>query len=329
MELSWRKIEWELRHSFNLSIHSRVSTPAVLITIKYQGKEGIGEISLPPYMKENQASVIKVLKGLDISNLSFKDAKSFHHCLDKIGQQVGENLPCMAGLDIALHQLYTQLIGESVNDFYGLKRNTKKATSFTITYDKDVILREKLDLAKPFKILKIKLGTKYDKSFISTIRKYTDKPLYVDVNQGWQSLDKAIEMIDFLEKQNVQVIEQPFDKANLELHRQLKPLSSIPIIADESLQSIVDLDKMKDAFHGVNIKLMKAGGIRNAFRMIEKAKTLNLETMLGCMTSSTCAISAANHLSEMVDYIDLDGAFLITNDPFYSLKMKHGVLYSA
>ncbi len=152
------------------------------------------------------------------------------------------------------------------------------------------------------------MGTENDKRIIELVRSLVDKPLFIDVNQGWNDEYFALDMINWLAEQNVILVEQPLPKEKIKESKWLNERSPLPIIADEAVQSLNDLDFIKDAYSGINIKLMKCGGIRQAHRMMEKSSELNLKIMLGCMTETSCAITAASHLSSLADWVDLDGA---------------------
>ena len=185
-------------------------------------------------------------------------------------------------------------------------------------------LRQRIEEAKEFKFLKVKLGTKDDKKIIETVRTLTKKSIYVDVNQGWSNKYYALEMINWLSEQKVILIEQPLPKENLDDAGWLLEKSPLPIIADEAVQKISDLIHIRDVYSGVNIKLMKSGGVKHAHQMILKAKELKFKVMMGCMTETSCAITAASHLSPLADWVDLDGAELISNDLFSGMQIKDG-----
>ncbi len=168
------------------------------------------------------------------------------------------------------------------------------------------------------------MGTERDRSIIEIINSNTDKQLFVDINQGWEDEQFALDMITWLSEKNVELVEQPLRKEKIKEMKWLKERSPLPIIADEAVQSLDDLEFVKEAYSGINIKLMKAGGIRPALQMIQRAKELNLKIMIGCMTETSCAITAASHLSPLADWIDLDGAELISNDLFSGAKIDKG-----
>ncbi len=175
-----------------------------------------------------------------------------------------------------------------------------------------------------YRILKVKLGRDTDRMMIDAIRDVTDTPITVDANQGWKSRDEALRMIEWLATRGVVFIEQPMPKEQIDDTAWLCARSPLPLIADESVQRLADVPRVQGVFHGINIKLMKSTGLREAHRMIAVARALGLKVMLGCMTETSCAISAAAQLSPLVDWADLDGAVLITNDCFEGATIVDG-----
>ena len=186
------------------------------------------------------------------------------------------------------------------------------------------MIEKKVKEAVDFNILKVKLGKDSDKEIIETIREITNVPISVDVNQGWKSKEFALEMVNYLNERNVLLVEQPLPKNQIDETAWLTENSPLPIIADESVQRLSDIIKVKGVFSGINIKLMKCTGMREAYKMINHAKALNLKIMMGCMTETSCGISAASHLSPLADWVDLDGALLIKNDIFKGAKLTNG-----
>jgi L-alanine-DL-glutamate epimerase-like enolase superfamily enzyme len=172
--------------------------------------------------------------------------------------------------------------------------------------------------------LKVKLGLDNDKEMIETIRSVTDKPIRCDVNQGWKNKEEALKMIEWLATKNVEFVEQPMPKDWYEEHAWLRERSPLPIIGDESVQRLPDVRKAYGVYDGINVKLMKSTGMREAYKMILLARALDMKVMLGCMTETSCAISAAAQLSPLVDWADLDGAELISNDLFDGAKIIDG-----
>ena len=322
MKLSYYPYTISLKDNFAISTGSRTATPAVMVEVEHNGFIGYGEASLPPYLEENQTSVIHFLERvkLDLSN-DLSDIDLFLNDLDRLA--VGNNA-AKASVDIALHDLWGKLNNLPLHKLFEIQKKKNLFTSFTIGISSPDELERKIKSALQYKYLKIKLGANNDKEIISSVRNYTNEPLLIDVNQGWIDKYFALDMINWLSEKNVLLIEQPLPKNNLKDAGWLMERSPLPIIADEAVQEISDLEKIKECYSGVNVKLMKTGGIRNAFRMIKLAHELNLKVMIGCMTETSCAISAASHLSPLADWIDLDGAELISNDLFLGLKINDG-----
>jgi L-Ala-D/L-Glu epimerase len=313
-----------LKEQFTISVNSRKTTPAVMVEVEHNGLNGYGEASLPPYLSENQSSVINFLNKVNLD--SFNDSENLNSILDYIDSIEEGNNAAKASVDIALHDLLGKFLDMPLYKYLGISIREDIYSSFTIGISNLRNIKQKVDEASEFKFLKIKLGTENDRGIVTSIREVTDKPLFVDVNQGWSDKYFALDIISWLAERDVILIEQPLPKEKIEDMRWLVEGSPIPIIADEAVQSLSDLEKIKDIYSGVNIKLMKAGGIRQAYRIIQRAKELNLKIMLGCMTETSCATTAASHLSPLADWVDLDGAELISNDLFTGMKIKGGKL---
>lgn len=324
MELTYRKYDLELTREFTISSYSRNSTPIILTEVHQDGIIGYGEVSLPQYLKENQNTVIDWLSKKRINNIySFNDLTEL---LNEWNSEIKISYPALASVDIAFHDFLGKLLDKPCYEFYNILPKGNLYTSFTIGLAEERELITKILEAKEYKILKIKLGTENDKHIIETVRKITDLPLYIDANQGWGDKYFASEMIRWLSDKNVILIEQPMPVDSYDEAAWLRENSPLPIIADEAFQSINDIDKVKNSYSGVNIKLMKCGGIYNAFNIIKKLRESNLKVMLGCMTETSCAVSAAKVLAPLADYIDLDGNLLIKNDPFKTEISQNGNL---
>jgi L-alanine-DL-glutamate epimerase-like enolase superfamily enzyme len=219
-----------------------------------------------------------------------------------------------------------QKLGVPLYRYFGLDPRDAPVTTFSIGIDTPEVTRQKVREAEAFPVLKIKVGLDSDEQTIAAVRSATDKPLRVDANEGWKSKEVALEKIRWLERQGVEFVEQPMPAAMLEETRWLRERVRIPLIADEAVLGPADIPKLVGAYDGVNIKLDKCGGIQAAWRMIQIAKALGLKTMLGCMISSSVSVTAAAHLSPLVDYADLDGNLLIANDPYVGVRVDRGKL---
>ena len=235
--------------------------------------------------------------------------------------------PAKAAVDIALHDLVGKLLGAPWYKIWGYNPAKAPSTTYTIGIDTPEVVREKtLECADKFNILKVKVGLDTDKQMIETIRSVTDLPLAVDANQGWTDRFQALDMIYWLREHGVVMVEQPLPVGRVDDQAWLNERSPLPLFADESVQRLVDVPGLKDIFSGINIKLMKCTGLREAHKMVNLARSLGMKVMLGCMTETSCGVSAAAQLSPAVDFADLDGNLLISNDLFDGVKVESGRL---
>ncbi len=264
----------------------------------------------------------KFLSKIDLEQ--FKDPFQIDDILNYVDSIEYKNTAAKASVDIALHDLVGKLLEQPWYKIWGYNKSTTPDTTFTIGIDTEEIIKQKVKEADEFNILKIKLGSKDDKKLIQTIREVTNKPLAVDANQGWTDKEAAIDLIHWMKEQNVRMVEQPMPKEKMDEIAWLTDKSPLPIFADEGVQRLPDVIKAKDVYSGINIKLMKCTGLREAHKMLELAKALELEIMIGCMTETSCAISAASQLAPQVEWADLDGNLLIKNDPFSGTKIIDG-----
>jgi L-alanine-DL-glutamate epimerase-like enolase superfamily enzyme len=323
MKLSWAPYNLQLNHTFTISGYSRTTTPVVLTKIEYEGLEGYGEASLPQYLGETQASVIDFLKKIDFS--AFNDPTHIEEILEYVDGIAEKNTAAKASVDIALHDLVGKIIGAPWYKMYGLNKADVPDTTFTIGIDTDEVVREKTHEAiGRFHILKVKVGGPDDKRMIEAIRSVTDLPLSVDANQGWKDREQALDMIFWLKEHGVVMVEQPMSKTDFDNIAWLTQHSPLPIFADESVQRLADVERTKGVFSGINIKLMKCTGMHEAWKMRNLAKALGMKVMIGCMTETSCAISAAAQLSSGLDFADLDGALLISNDCYNGATLQNG-----
>ena len=312
----------ELKHTFTLATSSRTTTPVMMTEVDYDGIVGYGEASMPPYLGESHESVHAFLSQVNFEK--YKDPFLLEDILGDIDAIAPGNHAAKAAVDIALHDWVGKKMGYAWHRIWGLDPAKTPVTTFTIGIDTKEIVRKKVEEAAMFKVLKVKVGRENDKEMITTIREATDRPLRVDANQGWKDKHHALEMIEWLATQNVELVEQPMPKEMVEEHAWLKERSPLPIIADESVARLSDVRNAYGAYHGINVKLMKCTGMSEAYKMILLARALEMKVMLGCMTETSCAISAATQLSPLVDYADLDGAALIKNDLFTGASIVEG-----
>jgi L-alanine-DL-glutamate epimerase-like enolase superfamily enzyme len=314
----------ELKHAFTIATSSRITTPAVLVEFEQEGVTGHGEAAMPPYLGETQAGAMAFVARIDPALLA--NPFLLEDILPAIDALAPGNTAAKAAVDIALHDWVGKKIGAPWFRLWGLDPAKAPVTSFTIGIDTPEVVRQKTREAGPYAILKVKLGRGHDsdRAMIDAIRDVTDKPITVDANQGWTEREAALRMIEWLAGRGVVFIEQPMPKAQLDDTAWLRSRSPLPLIADENVQRLADVTKCAGVFDGINIKLMKCTGLREAHTMILLARALGLKVMLGCMTETSCAITAAAQLSPLVDWADLDGALLIKNDLFDGAQIRDG-----
>ncbi|EMI19029.1 mandelate racemase/muconate lactonizing enzyme family protein [Rhodopirellula maiorica SM1] len=324
MSLSFRPYELQLEHTFTVAGNSRNTTPVVLAEIQYEGVTGYGEASMPPYLGESQQSVMAFLSKVKLEQ--FKDPFLLDDILAYVDSLDEGNRAAKACVDIALHDLVGKLLDKPLHKLWGINPANTPMTSFTIGIDTPEMVKTKTKEAARFKVLKVKLGGGNDREMIDAVRSVTDVPLYVDVNQGWSDKHKALEMVHWLAEQGTEFVEQPLAKTAVDDLAWLTSKSPLPIIADEAFQRLGDVADFQGVYSGINIKLMKSTGLREAQKMITVARALDMKVMMGCMTETSCAVSAAAQLSPLVDWADLDGNLLITNDLYEGVKVIDGKL---
>lgn len=323
MTLSFYPYPLQLQHVFTVSGNSRTHTPDVQVTLLHEGVVGYGEASMPPYLGETTESVCRFLQQVDLSR--FADPFCIEDILTYVDSIAPGNTAAKAAVDIALHDLVGKLMGQPWHRIWGLNKAHTPFTTYTIGIDTPDMVRQKtLEVAGRFQLLKVKMGVEGDQALIEAIRSVTDLPIAVDANQGWHDRVEALETIHWLQAQGVVMVEQPMPKQQLDDMAWLTAHSPLPTFADESLQRLSDVAALQGVFSGINIKLMKCTGMREAHKMAILARSLGMQVMLGCMTETSCAISAAAQLAPMADFADLDGNLLITNDPFSGMKIVEG-----
>jgi L-alanine-DL-glutamate epimerase-like enolase superfamily enzyme len=231
-----------------------------------------------------------------------------------------------AALDIALHDWTGKRLGIPLYRLFGLDPAETPLTTFSIGIDTPELTRQKVREAVEFPVLKIKVGLDSDEATLDAVRSVTGKPLRVDANEGWKDKETAIRKIEWLARRGVELVEQPMPAAMLEEAAWLKARSPVPLFADEACLRASDIPRLAGACHGVNVKLDKAGGLREALRMIHTARACGLKVMLGCMISSSVSTTAAAHISPLVDFADLDGHLLVADDPWQGVLVRDGRL---
>ena len=322
MTLRYYPYTLELKHTFTIATSSRTTTPTMMVELEADGQIGYGEASMPPYLGESQETAAAFLSRIDMGR--YDDLFLVQDILADVDRIAPGNRAAKAAFDIALHDWVGKKFDQPWYRIWGLDPAKTPVTSFTIGIDTAEVVRQKVREADIYKVLKVKLGRENDREMIETIRSVTDKPIRVDVNQGWTDRAAALTMIEWLATKGIEFVEQPMPKEQIDDLAWLRERSPLPIVADESVTRLPDVRKAYGVYDGVNIKLMKCTGMHEAFAMVTLARALDMKIMLGCMTETSCAISAAAQLSPMVDWADLDGAVLIKNDLFDGATIEDG-----
>lgn len=318
-------VRLKLRHTWTTVMSSSEYRDNLYVRFTRDGLTGHGEGAPIPRYQETALTAQKAVTSVR-PLLEAADPLKFQGLLHDAFAQISGEYAAKAAIDIAVLDWATQKLGLPLYQLFGLDPAATPVTTFSIGIDTPEITRQKVREAEAFPVLKIKVGLKTDEETIAAVRSVTKKPLRVDANEGWTSKEEAVRKINWLESQGVEFVEQPLPAGMVEETRWVRRRVHIPIIADEACLHASDIPRLADAFDGVNVKLDKAGGVLEAYRMISLARALKLRTMLGCMISSSVSVTAAAHLSPLVDYADLDGGLLIANDPFEGVTVDHGKL---
>ena len=327
MKLRFKPYELQMKHVFTLAGGSRSTTPVMLTEITFGDLTGYGEASMPPYLGESHATASAFLSKVDLS--LFDSPFLMEDILQYIDQVAPGNYAAKASVDIALHDLVGKMIGQPWYKIWGLNPKHTPSSSLTIGIDTPDVVKSKVREASGFSLLKVKLGKDNEKEMITAVRSVTQVPLCVDVNQGWTDRQEALDRIFWLKEQGVVLIEQPLSKTALDDTAWLTRHSPLPVIADEAFQTAADLEKIKGVYNGINVKLMKCGGMRAAYTIMKMARTLGMKILIGCMTETSCAVTAAAQLSPLADWADLDGNLLIKNDLFSGIRIDRGQGHAA
>ncbi len=338
MNLTIKSLNLKLKYPFRISRETRTVQNNILVILEDEdGTFGLGEAAPVKYYGEDVKSVKAALRKMSKFLVDVPDP--FHiEDITNVGATlaVAQNsragarpaptdASARAAVDIALHDLVAKKLNIPLYKFLGLNPAYSKVTSFTIGLDSIETMCKKIEEAKDFPILKIKLGVKNDIKILKAIRHRTGATIRVDANAGW-TVSEAIKKINAMRDFGVEFVEQPIPPGNIDGLKKVRDNVDMPIIADEDVRTSSDIIALAGAVDGINIKLMKCGGIREAIRMINIARACKLKIMLGCMIESSVSITAAAHLTPLVDYADLDGNILITNDPFKGVSIRQGKL---
>jgi L-alanine-DL-glutamate epimerase-like enolase superfamily enzyme len=320
LSLETHRQDLSLRHTFRLARGASDERHNLMIALHHDGLVGLGEAAPIERYGQDWRSAAQAVEAM-VEQLD--NPRLFHDAAQQTavaGQPAAE-----AAIDMALRDLAGKRLHAPLYELLGVDPKATPPTSFTIGMDTPEVIATKVEEASDYEILKIKMGSDDDRKILEAVRDVTDRPLRVDANEGW-TLDGAVERLEWLEAMGVELVEQPLPEGELDAMRELKRLSPLPLFADESIHRAADIPLLSEGFDGINIKLMKCGGIGEALRMIATARAHGMQIMLGCMVESSLAITAAAHLSPLVDFADLDGNLLVSNDPFVGATVVSGRL---
>jgi L-Ala-D/L-Glu epimerase len=318
-------VRLNLQHTWTTTMSSSQYRDTLHTTFTRAGITGHGEGAPIVRYHEDAAGAKQAVDG--VRDLLLKgNPMQYSKLLSQVFQAIPGNWAAKAAIDIAVMDWVGKKLGVPLYSLFGLDPADAPATTFSIGIDTPQITKQKTLEAAAYPVLKVKVGLDTDEATIEAIRSVTKKPLRVDANEGWKSKEEAVRKINWLETQGVEFIEQPLPADQLADMNYIRARVHMPIFADEACQRASDIPKLKEHFDGVNIKLDKSGGVLEAHRMIQIARALGMKTMLGCMISSSVTVTAAAHLSPLVDYADLDGNLLISNDPYRGVKVVQGKL---
>ena len=321
MELQFAQYRLNCTRPFHISRGLFEHYDIFFVYLSSNGITGRGEAAPNSRYKEHPADVFNALESIPAT---IDIPESMDYAIELIVNLAGPLMSLRSALTSAYLDWYSQNSQTTIMDLLGLSGRTKiPKTSITIVIDDLDKIADQLTNYRNFPILKVKLGTDHDQDIIRSIRNITDRIIRVDVNEAW-SLSEALSMCDWLAHQNVELIEQPLASDNLSEVKILKENSPIPIFADESCKTNSDIEELSEAYNGINIKLMKCGGLPEAIRMINSARKFKLKIMIGCMVESSLGITTAAHLGSLADFVDLDGYLLINNDPYRGIIIHAG-----
>ncbi len=326
MQLIIRSYDLPLKHTFTISRQSFDFKPTMIVELKDGNLSGYGEASENPYYHKTIEHMVKDLqknKAL-IEEPTNEDPESYWQ---KLYPFLKDDMFALCALDLAYNDLYARKKHKKLFELWHYKTDHNPLSNYTIGIDSIEKMIAKMKEV-PWPIYKIKLGTEEDLKIVKELRKYSDAIFRIDANCAWD-VEETIKNSYELKELGVEFLEQPLPAENWKGAREVYLRSALPVIADESCQVEEDVARCKDHFHGVNIKLVKCGGLTPARRMLKEAKSYQMKTMVGCMTESSVGISAIAHLLPELNYVDMDGAMLLSKDIAKGILIDYGkVIYS-
>lgn len=326
MELILKAYNLKLKHTFTISRESIDEQPSLIVVLKSGALSGYGEATSNPYYHITVPMMMGDLEKIR-PIIEATDNETPEVFWKKLHPHLKEDMFALCALDMAYTDLYARKQGKKLYELWGYATTNNPLTDYTIgiaSIEKMVAKMKEL----PWPIYKIKLGTQEDIAIVKALRKHTDAIFRIDANCGW-SVDETINNSIELKKLGVEFLEQPLKADDWKGHAEVFQHSALPIIADESCIIEEDVPKCHHHFHGVNVKLVKCGGLTPGRRMLQEAKKLGLKTMVGCMTESSVGISAIAHLLPLLDYVDMDGALLLAEDIATGVTLDYGKVHYA
>lgn len=322
MKLTFEPFRLELKHPFRLATGVRSHTEVVYVKLEHEGLTALGESSLPPYLGETVETVSNFLRRIEPQHINSQDLMSTRVYLDEIAEG---NLAAKAGVEMALVSLAAKQKEKGLFEIFDID-DRPITTSYTIGISSPTELDSKLNDAKDFNIIKLKLGSEDDSALIRSFRNKSQKPFTVDVNQGWKDVSEALELSYQLREVGCLFVEQPFRRDDIDAHFRLKEEEILPVFGDESIRGVFEFRDRVEAFDGVVVKLMKTRGPLGTLEILREARERGIKTVMGCMAESSVAVSMARSLAPLADFADLDGPLLLTNDPYGLLSYDHGTV---
>jgi L-alanine-DL-glutamate epimerase-like enolase superfamily enzyme len=327
LTITSRHYELPLKHPFTISRYTVETQSTVIVSIGNGEFSGYGEATVNPYynstVEKIEASIGKAKSIVEKTEL--KHPEAFWQDLEPF---LVDDYFTLCAIDCAYWDLYAKIHNRTLRSFFGNPTEKLPLTNFTIGIDSIENMKAKI-AEKTWPIYKIKLGTEHDIEIVKYLRKVTDSVFRIDANASWTA-EETLKNVEVFKHLNVEFIEQPLKANDWEGMALLKENSELPIMADESCQKLEDVEMCADVFHGINIKLMKCGGITPALKMIEKARKYNMLIMAGCMTESSIGISNLTQLASLLDYIDADGAMLLKMDIAKGVLFEDGkIIFSS
>lgn len=324
MVLSFETLELALTHPFTIARGTQTVADNIRVCLTADGHSGLGEAAPDGHYGELQGTAIAFLESLRPRlSAGIPSISALHRIMDETARL---NPAAKAAVDMAAYDLLGKRLGAPVYELLGLDPAATPRTSFTIGIDSPRVMARKAADARQYPVLKVKVGTPNDEENLEAVR--AERPeaiIRVDANEAWTPKE-AVERIEALSIYDLEFVEQPVAARDLEGMEYVASAVSVPIIADESCVVPADVPRVAPFVDGINIKLMKCGGIYPALQMIYVARAHNLRVMMGCMIESSLAITAAAHLSPLIDYADLDGHLLISGDPYHGVTVEDGKL---